>query len=456
MFGSRWRLAGLVAALIAAALLLHANRAGPRIELALGAGERPSSALAPSVDSARSLPLEAPPPVATGVEGTSRAALAEAREPRVGARLTLRAMHRGAPVAGARLWLTAQGLEDGTTDERGEVGFDVPAGRASFGFEDVGGAHSDGQFVVLGGPPAASGHVTVQDGVDQVIVLALESAASVGGVVLDVDGVPLPDFQFRFVRAEGDAWGRPRSVLTDSAGRFMLERVPPGWTLLGPDPARRDVFPFERFELARGEHRDVELRLLPRRRVLVELDVVGEVQRVPWPLPIAVRIERVESLAGLVGTLMPPYELAPPHRRTEELSPGAHVVRAWSRPWSTGTFSIAPEWERCIEFTVATDVDALRVAVPVPELGPLAVVHCSLTAPEGTTRLSVGWTDRGGQPNELGLPFDKDLRCKIVIDLDEVPDRTVMIHARAGSVRRTLASMALQPGESSVTLTPGD
>lgn len=448
--------AGLVAASIAAALLIRENRSEPRFDLVLGVAERTSSALAPSVETAGPSPLDAFPPVTTSVVGSSRAALPEALETRSGARLTLRVMHRGAPVVGARLWLTAQGLRDGTTDEGGEVAFDVPAGRASFGLEDVGGAHSVGLFVVPGGAPAASGYVTVQDGVDQVIVLALESAASVSGVVLDVDGVPVPDFQFHEVRAEGDAWGRPVSVLTDAAGRFTLERVAPGWTLLGPNPARREVFPFERFELAPGEHRDFELRLLPRRRVLVELDVVGEVHGAPWPLPITVRIERAESLAGLVGSLVPFYEQAPPHQQTEELSPGAHVVRVWSRPMSSGWFAIAPEWERCIEFTVAADTDAVRVTVPVPDLGPLAVVHCSLTASEGWANLSASWTDRGGQLIQRGLSFDKDLRCKFVIDLDEVPDRKLTIAARAGSVRRTLATIALQAGESSVTLTPGD
>jgi len=91
--------------------------------------------------------------------------------------------------------------------------------------------------------------------------------------------------------------------------RARLERVAPGWTLLGPNPARREVFPFERIEPARGEHRDFEL--------------------------------------------------------------------------------------------------------------------------------------------------DDGHRCELAIDLAEVPGRTVTILARAGSVRRTLATVAPQPGQSSVTLTSG-
>jgi len=51
--------------------------------------------------------------------------------PGAGARLTLRVTYWSAPVAHAEMWLAAGGLRHGTTDERGEVTFDVPAGRVS-------------------------------------------------------------------------------------------------------------------------------------------------------------------------------------------------------------------------------------------------------------------------------------------------------------------------------------
>lgn len=98
------------------------------------------------------------------------------------------------------------------------------------------------------------------------------SQASLGGVVTDLEGAPLPDVE---VRALHEPTGAEAAVLTDGEGRFRISNLRPG----GPYAveARRIGLTAERLEglrLVAGQHRRIDFRLGQRP---VELEGVGVV-----------------------------------------------------------------------------------------------------------------------------------------------------------------------------------
>jgi hypothetical protein len=387
----------------------------------------------------------------------------------------------GAPLPRTQLWALGEGLGLEWADQRGRVTFPGLSGTIKLGVRRTG-ALTEDTFVVVGGDdePRDSVELHVPPGTRHTVTIALTEGASIVGRVFDAEGTALPQFRFFRFGADGDQWIEARPVETDDAGSFEVVGLAPGWYLLGPDPAKDDVFACARMELARSERREVALQLLPAQHIQVTVSARGIVRGEPWRLPVRACLYRADSLQDLLATSlgttrghawengMAPLTLERPLRA------GPHVLRlastsgAWtSRPSAVAgaaaryTYCIAPAWEVALPFEVADGTREIELEALVADTGEVAVLELTVVYADehaAATRrnfpnVSMGWRDRSGEARASGLLGGIGrTTLTVLVDLDEVQGRALEIQSRVGSHDPQLVTaITLRPGTQRAT-----
>jgi hypothetical protein len=388
----------------------------------------------------------------------------------------------GAPLPGTQLWALGDEFCLGRANRRGEVNFPDLSGTIEFGVKGTS-ALMDGTFVVIGGEdePRESLELSVPSGTHRTVTIALTEGASIVGRIFDADGLALRQFRFLRLGADGDQWVEPLPVVTDDAGSFEVIGLAPGWYLLGPDPAKDEVFAYARIELARGERRVVALQLLPAQQVRVTVSLRGVGRGESWGLPVRFLLERADHLGGLVPTSsgqaraplwndgLAPLEI------TRPLRAGPHVLRvassngAWTTPFEGGpgavrryTTCIAPAREVALRFEVAEGSREVELEALVPDLGEIAELELTvvradehaLAGRRSFPSVSMEWRDRSGEARASGVIAGAGTNTMTVfVDLDEVQSRALEIRSRVGSLEpQILAALTLRPGPQRATV----
>lgn len=454
------------------ALWVLPRRDGVRAPLTVAAGlDRLSSASAPT----REASALATPDTEAAARSASTGATEVDVAPDSSTGVTFVVTFQGAPVRGSQLWVISAGLEYGETNDEGRATLDVTAGEVRFGVDRAGHDSCDGWFRIVAidgaAPPAGareaqdSASLEVAFGARRTIALELATGASIFGRIVDADGAPRPGLRFYRLGAHGDEWVDPMLVVSDEAGYFTCRPLAPGWYLLGPDPGGPHIFPYERLELARGERRDVELRLLAPAPVRIHVDIIGDERGAPWPLPLQYRLERADGLGGLVRARLTGVNAsgAAPLDLARDLQPGPWRLHLQSaRWWGQKSVMIAPTWKAELAFEVTETTRSVQLEARVADTGSIARLACTFTplpnapAVQGAVLLSqrcVRWTDRHGAEQFTSLPVGiGDTTAELLIDLDEVPSRTLEFVSQRGSLRRSIATVVLREGAQSVSL----
>ena len=182
--------------------------------------------------------------------------------------------HTGAPLPAAKVEVRGDdgrpSRDPGTADERGEALFEGLAA-GPYGFRIGDSSPSTGMVLFAGGPGAGDSggwtEVTVLAGEEVSLVLQAEQPCSLTGRITEA-GVPLAGATVR-MRAADDPFGGigfllpgGLSATTDARGRYRLEDVDPGESILVVEHATRAMNHEESLEIERGDNdRDVDLSI---------------------------------------------------------------------------------------------------------------------------------------------------------------------------------------------------
>ncbi|MEM9379167.1 MAG: carboxypeptidase-like regulatory domain-containing protein [Planctomycetota bacterium] len=454
-----------LAALAAVTILLVARRA-PSEDV--GAADLNASPQADVADA--DVSLASPDDAGSGrSEETGRASAAAAEsDSSTSLAVVVRRKGSGAPVPGARVSVFDDEMEWFETDDEGRLTVDVMACSVSVAAEPP--AVRGNPLLALAydpetGEPSSETTVEIEEGTTRPVELLLHEGATITGHVVDAEGAPVPDFDFVRMHGVGNQWSRPSPMRTDANGRFRTGPLEGNWYLLSPHPEGDEVFPFERFELALGEARNVEIRLQPGGPTRVRVEVVQEGTGEPFPYPVQATIVRADGIADVAAD------------RTE----------SWKRRWSTGvppieferdlrvaTYRVTVQrahrfgrdgallvrsWEK-VAYLEYTDglVDPV-VRVEVPRLGAIAEVRGRLTraVPGERAFLFAKYRGKDGQEHSAALyPAPEDGAFHLEVDVDVVEGAKLVFEQRNEQGRTVLAEHVLQEGPQDVTLTPID